>query len=65
MTKHPDISPKRKAALMRQLEVANARLLSIARERQRLKDEIASLTALLKQIRSCADARERRLSEPS
>jgi len=49
---------------MRQLEVANARLLSLARERQRLKDDIASLTALLKQIRSCADARERRLSEP-
>ena len=33
---------------MRQLEVANARLLSLARERQRLKDDIASLTALLK-----------------
>jgi hypothetical protein len=34
--------------MRRQLELANARLLSLERERRRLKDTIASLTASLK-----------------
>jgi hypothetical protein len=43
-----DISPEEIAALKKQLRAANKRLLMLERERQKLKDDIAALAALLK-----------------
>lgn len=42
-----DISPKQIAALRRQLQVANARLISLERERREAKQKIAELVAFL------------------
>jgi cell division FtsZ-interacting protein ZapD len=44
------MTAKQIAALKKQLKVANARLLSIEREGQKLKDDIAALAALLKRV---------------
>ena len=43
-----DIPPSQIATLKKQLKVANTRLLSLERERQQEKDDIAALAILLK-----------------
>jgi hypothetical protein len=45
-----EIPSKQVAALKTQLKAANARLLSIEHERQKLKAEVATLVALLKRV---------------
>jgi hypothetical protein len=42
-----EIQPKQRAALKRQLKAANARLLSIERERQQVRADVETLAALL------------------
>lgn len=46
------LRPKQIAALKRQLQAANTRLIAIERERQQLKAEAAALAAILKRIDS-------------
>jgi len=55
-----EIPPRYIAALKKQLEATNARLLSLERERRQLRNDIASLTAWLKRANSApAGARSR------
>jgi predicted nucleic acid-binding Zn-ribbon protein len=46
------MTAKQIAALKKQLQIANARLLAIEREGRKLKDDIAALAALLKRVDS-------------
>jgi hypothetical protein len=50
MQQDADLPPAQIAALKKQLEAINARLLSLERERQQLKNAIASVRASLKRI---------------
>jgi hypothetical protein len=43
-----EFTPKQIAAIKRQLQVANARLLAIEREQRELRDNMKTLAALLK-----------------
>jgi len=48
MPQQAEISPRKIAALRKQLAATNARLLSLERERRQLKNDIACLTAWLR-----------------
>ena len=45
-----DMTPEQVAALKKQLKAANARLISLERERQQMKKNIATLAALLRRV---------------
>jgi hypothetical protein len=55
-----DIPPRHIAALKKQLEATNARLLSLERERRQLRNDIACLTAWLKRANSAPASARRR-----
>ena len=46
-----DLTPKQVAAIKRQLQVANARLVAIEREQRELRDNMKTLAQLLKRAR--------------
>jgi ABC-type Zn uptake system ZnuABC Zn-binding protein ZnuA len=58
MSSHPDdeLTPAQIAALKRQLEAANARLIAVERRQQELRDYIVTLTAQLKRAELGRDA---------
>jgi hypothetical protein len=51
-----ELTPKQIAALKKQLLAANARLISLERERRELKENVAALAALLKSVEPRRDA---------
>jgi hypothetical protein len=64
MQQNTDLPPQQIAALKKQLEAINARLLSLERERQELKNAIACVRASLKRIAApAAGARSRPLPQ--